>query len=114
MTTAKAAPAATTAAPAPGSPVLDPLTGRPCLDVKTSRQYIHGPDGKPMLAPIVVPGPAERVSRLEDALVALADFVCEHQRGRFIRSLGGAIGGVGPKVLAFLEVIEAERESERK
>jgi hypothetical protein len=94
--------------------VLDPITGKPCLDKVTGRPYIVGPDGRPVVAPAVTPSPAERVARLEDAVVNLAAFVTESQRSRFVRSLGGAIGGVGPKVLAFVETIEAERAAARK
>jgi hypothetical protein len=89
------------------SPVLDPISSKPCVDKATGRPYVYGPDGKPVVAPIVVPGPAERVGRLEDALVALALFTVENQRVRFDRSLMAA--DAGTKVARFLDVIEAER-----
>jgi hypothetical protein len=50
---------------------------------------------------------AERLDRLEDAVVALADFATEGQRQRLTRSLGGA--GAGVKVLAFVEAVQGER-----
>jgi hypothetical protein len=98
--------------PEPGSPVLDPITGKPCVDAKTGRPYIVGPDGRPVVAPVVVPPPAERVQRLEDAVAALARFVVENQLVRFSRSLMAP--DAGASVAAFLAVVAAERESERK
>ncbi len=114
MTVKTPAPVTTTTPPVVGAQVLDPISGLPCLDKATGRPYVYDDAGKPVVVPVVVPPPAERVSRLEDIFVAHALFTVEGQRQRFVRSLGGAIGGVGPKVLAFIEVIEAERESERK
>ena len=50
---------------------------------------------------------AERLDRLEDAVVALAAFVTENDATRFTRSLAGANAGV--KVLRFVGATEAER-----
>ncbi|MGO9332486.1 MAG: hypothetical protein ACLQCU_00260 [Acidimicrobiales bacterium] len=108
------APTATAPAPAPaaapevGAPVLDPISGLPCRDAATGRPYIVGPDGKPVLAPVVVPGPAERVKRLEDAVAALALFTVENQPVRFTRSLMAC--DAGAKVLEFVDAVTTERE----
>ncbi|MGO9299688.1 MAG: hypothetical protein ACLQQM_02820 [Acidimicrobiales bacterium] len=51
----------------------------------------------------------ERLARLEDAVVDLANFVVENQLHRFTRSL--AAPDSGSRVHAFVEVIEAERKA---
>ncbi|MGO8723770.1 MAG: hypothetical protein ACLQRM_13735 [Acidimicrobiales bacterium] len=90
-----------------GEPVLDPITGRPCLDAVTKRPYIYGDDGKPVVAPVTVPSGAERLDRLEDAIVALALYSVENAPIRFARSLAAA--DAGASILRFLEVVKAER-----
>jgi len=91
----------------PGSPVLDPITAKPCIDAATKRPYIVGEDGKPTLAPIPKLSAEERLTRLEDGFLAFADFVCEHSRARFTRSV--VASDVGVKVLEFVDAIAAER-----
>jgi hypothetical protein len=90
-----------------GSLVMDPISGLPCRDKATGRPYIVGPDGKPVVQPVIVPPDAERVARLEDALDALAHFVVENQLSRFGSNL--AASSPGGRVLEFIKVIADER-----
>jgi hypothetical protein len=51
----------------------------------------------------------QRLAQLEEGFVALATFTVENDRTRFTRSLAG--GGVGARVLAIVEDIEAQRSA---
>ncbi len=88
-----------------GELVLDPITGKPILDEATGRPYIVGPDGTPVIGPVIIPSDAER---LENALAALMSYACDGQVSRFSRSL--AVPLAGQRIEAFLAAIQAERE----
>jgi len=90
-----------------GELVLDPISGKPIVDKATGRPYITGPDGSPVVAPVVVPSVEDRLDRLEDALICLMAYACDGSFDRFSRSLKVPV--VGQRLEAFFVVIQAER-----